>query len=118
MNAALLRHTWRLQRNKLALVSIGLTVWGFLLPVIYARYGSQFTALVESGLLPEEFARLGGGDVFSLSGAIALSFIHPIAIILTSVFAWGFRPPQSPASGSGARSKSPWRDRCPGKRSL
>jgi ABC-type transport system involved in multi-copper enzyme maturation permease subunit len=63
---------------------------GFLPPVIYARFGSQFTALVESGLLPEEFARFGGGDVFSLSGSIALSFIHPIATILTSVFAVGF----------------------------
>jgi ABC-type Na+ efflux pump permease subunit len=45
---------------------------------------------VESGLLPEQFARFGGGDVFSLSGSIALSFVHPIAIILTSVFAVGF----------------------------
>ena len=90
MNGALLRHTWRLQRTKLAIVSIGLTVWGFLLPVIYARFGSQFTALKESGLLPEQFARFGGGDVFSLSGSIALGFIHPIAIILTSVFAVGF----------------------------
>jgi ABC-type transport system involved in multi-copper enzyme maturation permease subunit len=90
MNAALLRHTWRLQRNRLAMVSIALFVWGFLPPIIYARFGSQFTALVESGLLPDEFARFGGGDVFSLSGAIALSFIHPIATILTSVFAVGF----------------------------
>jgi hypothetical protein len=40
--------------------------------------------------LPEQFARFGGGDVFTLSGSIALSFIHPIAIILTSVFAVGF----------------------------
>lgn len=45
---------------------------------------------MNSGLLPPEFARFGGGDVFSLPGAIALSFIHPIAIILTSVFAVGF----------------------------
>ena len=90
MNGALLRHTWRLQRTKLAIVSIALAVWGFLLPIIYARFGSQFTALMESGLLPEQFARFGGGDVFSLSGSIALGFIHPIAIILTSVFAVGF----------------------------
>ena len=41
-------------------------------------------------MLPEQFARFGGGDVFSLSGSIALGFIHPIAIILTSVFAVGF----------------------------
>ena len=90
MNGALLRHTWRLQRTKLAIVSIALTVWGFLLPVIYARFGSQFKALMESGIMPEQFSRFGGGDVFSLSGAIALGFIHPIAIILTSVFAVGF----------------------------
>jgi ABC-type transport system involved in multi-copper enzyme maturation permease subunit len=90
MNGALLRHTWRLQRTKLAIVSIALTVWGFVLPVIYARFGSQFKALMESGIMPEQFSRFGGGDVFSLSGAIALGFIHPIAIILTSVFAVGF----------------------------
>jgi ABC-type transport system involved in multi-copper enzyme maturation permease subunit len=90
MNGALLRHTWRLQRTKLAIVSIALAIWGFLLPVVYARFGSQFTALMESGLLPEQFVRFGGGDVFSLAGSIALGFIHPIANILTSVFAVGF----------------------------
>jgi ABC-2 type transport system permease protein len=90
MNGALLRHTWRVQRNKLAIVSIALAVWGFVPPIIYKQYGSQFAGLVESGLLPKEFARFGGGDVFSLAGSIALSFIHPIAIILTSVFAVGF----------------------------
>ena len=90
MNGAILRHVWRLQRTKLAIVSTALIIWGFLLPVIYARFGSQFTALVESGLFPEQFARVGGGDVFSLAGSIALGFIHPIGIILTSVFAVGF----------------------------
>jgi len=90
MNAALLRHTWRVQRIKLAIVSCALASWGFVPPIIYKQYGSQFAGLVESGLLPKEFARFGGGDVFSLSGSIALSFIHPIAIILTSVFAVGF----------------------------
>jgi ABC-type transport system involved in multi-copper enzyme maturation permease subunit len=101
MNGALFRHTWRSQRTKLAIVSIALAVWGFLLPVIYARFGSQFTALMESGALPDQFARFGGGDVFSLSGSIALGFIHPIAIILTSVFAVGF----SSAAVAGERQK-------------
>jgi ABC-type transport system involved in multi-copper enzyme maturation permease subunit len=101
MNGALLRHTWRLQRTRLAVVSIALAVWGFLLPVVYARFGSQFTALMKSGLLPEQFARLSGGDVFSLSGSIALGFIHPIAIILTSVFAVGF----SAAAVAGERQR-------------
>ena len=90
MNSALLRHTWRVQRIKVAIVSSALAAWGFVPPIIYKQYGSQFAGLVESGLLPKEFARFGGGDVFSLAGSIALSFIHPIAIILTSVFAVGF----------------------------
>ena len=101
MNGALLRHTWRLQWVKLALVSVALAVWGFLLPVIYARYGSRFSALLNSGLMPREFASFAGGDVFSLSGSIALSFIHPIAIILTSVFAVGF----SAAAVAGERQR-------------
>ena len=90
MNGALLRHTWRVQRIKLAIVSMALAVWGFVPPIIYKQYGSQFAGLVDSGLLPKEFARLGSGDVFSLAGSITLGFIHPIAIILTSVFAVGF----------------------------
>jgi ABC-type transport system involved in multi-copper enzyme maturation permease subunit len=90
MNRALLRHTWRVQRIKLAIVASALAVWGFVPPIIYKQYGSRFAGLVESGLLPKEFAKFGGGDVFSLAGSIALSFIHPIALILTSVFAVGF----------------------------
>ena len=90
MNRALLRHTWRVQRTRLAVVSAALAIWGFLPPVIYARFGAQFGVLFDSGMLPEQFARFGGGDVFSLAGSIALSLIHPIAIILTSVFAVGF----------------------------
>jgi ABC-2 type transport system permease protein len=90
MNGALLRHTWRLQRLKLALVSLGLLGWGSVLPFIYARFGSNFKSLLDSGLLPQQFARFGGGDVFSLTGTVAISLIHPIAMILTSVFAVGF----------------------------
>lgn len=42
MNGPLLRHTWRVQRIKLAIVSIALAVWGFVPPIIYKQYGSQF----------------------------------------------------------------------------
>lgn len=90
MNGPLFRQTWRAQRVRLALVSLGLATWGFLVPLIYARFGVQFRAVVESGLIPEQFARVGGGDIFSLPGSIALCFIHPIALSLTSVFSVGY----------------------------
>jgi len=90
MNGALFRQTWRAQRLKLAIVSIALVIWGFLMPLIYARFGSQFRMVMESGILPASVAKFGGGDIFSLPGSIALGLIHPIAIILTSVFSVGF----------------------------
>lgn len=90
MNAALLRHAFRLQRVKLAVVTIGLFVWGCLPPFMYAKFGKQFEAMLDSGLFPEQFARFGSGDIFSLTGSVALSLIHPIALILISVFAVGF----------------------------
>ncbi len=101
MNGPLFRHTWRMQRMKLAAVSAGLTVWGFISPLIYAQFGAQFKVMMESGILPEQFARIGSGDIFSLAGSIALGFIHPIAIILTSVFAVGF----STAAVAGERQR-------------
>jgi ABC-2 type transport system permease protein len=90
VNGALFRQTWRAQRLKLAVVSIALVVWGFLMPLVYAKFGSQFRAVLESGIFPPQFASFGGGDIFSLPGSIALAIIHPIAIILTSVFSVGF----------------------------
>jgi len=90
MNFTLMRHVWRIQRIRLALVATGLFVWGFLMLTVYGKFGVQFRALMESGMIPEPFARFAGGDIFSLTGAVALAFIHPIAIILTSVFAVGF----------------------------
>jgi ABC-2 type transport system permease protein len=101
MNGVLFRQTWRAQGAKLALVSAALVVWGFMLPLIYAKFGSQFRAVFESGMVPPQFARLGGGDIFSLPGSIALSFIHPIAIILTAVFSVGF----SAAAVAGERQR-------------
>jgi ABC-2 type transport system permease protein len=90
MNGALFRQTWRAQRVKLTVVSIALIVWGFLMPLVYGKFGSQFQAVMDSGIFPEQFAKFGGGDIFSLPGSIALALIHPIAISLNAVFAVGF----------------------------
>jgi ABC-2 type transport system permease protein len=90
VSLALFGHLWRANRVRLLIVAIALTAWGSLLPVIYAAFGEQFEAMMESGLIPEEFTNFGGGDVFSLAGSVALGFIHPIAVGLNLVFALGF----------------------------
>ena len=90
MSRVLLFHTLRSQRLRLAVVAVGLAAWGFFMPVIYCQFGVQFKQLFDSGVLPKQFAQFGEGDVFSLPGAIGLGFIHPISLVLNSVFAVGF----------------------------
>ncbi len=90
MNRVLLLHTWRSQRLRLAVVVVGLAAWGLFMPVIYSQFGVEFKQLYDSGVIPEQFAQFGEGDVFSLPGAIGLGFIHPISLVLNSIFAVGF----------------------------
>lgn len=90
MNRALFLHTLGSQRLKLLIVFIGLTVWGALLPIVYGTFGQTFKDIIDSGLVPAELTQFGGGDIFSLSGSIALGAIHPISLILNSIFAVGF----------------------------
>jgi ABC-2 type transport system permease protein len=90
MNRALFRHTLRTNSLRLLVISIAMTAWGALMPLIYAQFGSQFRDVVNSGLIPKQLTEFGGGDLFSLAGSIAIGFIHPIALILLSVFAVGF----------------------------
>lgn len=90
MNRALFIHTWRSQRLKVVIVFLALTVWGALLPIVYGTFGQTFRDIIASGLIPEELTQFGGGDIFSLSGSIAVGAIHPISLILNSIFAVGF----------------------------
>ena len=90
MNRALLAHTWRANRVRLLIVTVALTLWGTLLPIVFDSFGAQFQGLVESGAIPPQFAEFGGGDIFSLGGAVALGFVHPLAVGLNLVFAVGF----------------------------
>ncbi len=90
MNRALFLHTWRSQRFKILIVFVALTIWGALLPIVYGTFGQTFKDIISSGLIPEELTQFGGGDIFTLSGSIALGAIHPISLILNSIFAVGF----------------------------
>jgi ABC-2 type transport system permease protein len=90
MSRALFAHTWRSQRTKLLVVCVAIAAWSVFLPVIYQSFGVQMKALVDSGVIPKQLTNFGGGDVFSLGGAIALGYVHPISLILLSIFAIGF----------------------------
>lgn len=90
MNAALFGHLWRSQRTKLLIVCLAMAAWNAFLPIIYNAFGAQMQALVDAGVIPRQMADFGGADVFSLNGSIALGYLHPISIILVSIFAIGF----------------------------
>ena len=90
MNGVLFGHIWRSQRTKLLIVSVAIAAWSVVLPIIYQSFGHQMEALINSGVIPKQLTNFGGGDVFSLGGSIALGYVHPISIILVSVFAIGF----------------------------
>lgn len=93
MNTVLFGRAWHSQRIKLLAVALGLATWGFLLPVVYATFGADIERLVEGGSFGqalEILSRFTGGNVFSLTGSLALGIVHPIAIALIAVFAVGF----------------------------
>jgi ABC-2 type transport system permease protein len=90
VSGPLLGHTWRMNRLRLVVICVALFLWGGLLPIVYTEFGATFREIFDQGVFPEAFANFGGGDIFSLSGSIALGFVHPIALILVSVFAVGF----------------------------
>jgi ABC-2 type transport system permease protein len=101
MNRVLFGHLWRSQRTKLLIISVAMMAWNALLPVIYHAFGIQMKALVDSGIIPKQLTNFGGADVFSLGGSIALGYLHPISIILVSIFAIGF----TTASVAGERQR-------------
>ena len=75
---------------KIVIVCVALTIWGALLPIVYGAFGQTFRDIIDSGIVPEQLTQFGGGDIFTLSGSISLGAIHPISLILNSVFAVGF----------------------------
>jgi ABC-2 type transport system permease protein len=72
-----------------------------LMPIVYATFGVTLRDLVEQFPALQQFMNFGGGDMFTLSGSIAVGYIHPIAIALLAVFAIAF--PLSGVAGERQR---------------
>lgn len=101
MNLAVLRHAFRQYRVRLIVVVAALTLWGILMPIIYATFGVTLRALIAQFPMIEQFSQFGGGNMFTLPGSIALGFIHPFAIALLCVLAVAF--PLSSVAGERQR---------------
>lgn len=80
VSVPLLRRTWRAQRIRVLLVCVALAIWSFLMPVVYATFGQHLASILDTGIIPESFRRLMGADPFSLVGAVALGWVHPIGL--------------------------------------
>ena len=89
MTGPLLRRTFAANRVRIIACVIAMLVWGAVLPLVYASFGRTYGSFIRNNPMLEQFSQFGGGDLFSLSGAIALGFIHPFAIAVTSVMAIG-----------------------------
>jgi ABC-2 type transport system permease protein len=85
----LLRRTFAANRVRLVGCTIAMLVWGAVLPLVYASFGRQYGSFIRNNPLLEQFSQFGGGDLFSLAGAVALGFIHPFAIAVIGVIAIG-----------------------------
>jgi beta-exotoxin I transport system permease protein len=93
VSARLLRRSVADWRRRVLVVCVALALWGFVLPGVYATFGADFRALVESGLFGQLFDTLtafGGGNVFTLTGTLSLGLIHPVALALVCVPAVGY----------------------------
>jgi ABC-2 type transport system permease protein len=101
MNRPLFARTVAANRSLLIASGLGMVVWGAVLPVIFATFGREIGAFMRGNPMLEQFARFGGGDLFTLPGTIALGFVHPFTLLIMGIVAIGY-PAQSIA---GERAK-------------
>ncbi len=82
MNANYFLHMWRRNWMKVAAVTCGCLMWGFLAPVIdKSVISSLHTAL------PPSLANFGSGTLNTFPGVITLMFEHPFLIAIVSTIA-------------------------------
>ena len=75
---------------RMVLAAAGLMLMGALMPIVFAAFGQEVGAFVERVPLLSQFAQFGGGNLFTLNGAISLAFLHPFTLLLLGIMAIGF----------------------------
>jgi ABC-2 type transport system permease protein len=89
MTGALLRRTFAARRVIIIACAGAMLIWGMVLPLVYASIGREYGSFIQNNPFLEQFSQFGGGDLFSLPGAMALGFIHPFAIVVCCILAIG-----------------------------
>jgi ABC-2 type transport system permease protein len=89
MNPRLLVQTWRWQAAKLAVVIPLAVGWGWLMPFFFSQFSEALREMATANPLFERLSNFGSGNLFTVAGAMTLSFQHPIAIALVAIFAVG-----------------------------
>ena len=90
VNVALFRQAWAANAVRLVVIAAGLVLMGVVMPVMYAAFGQEVGEFVESVPLLAQFSNFGGGDLFSLTGAVAMGFSHPFTLLLIGIMAIAF----------------------------
>ena len=90
MNAALFRQAWAANAVRLVVIAAGLALMGIIMPVMYAAFGQEVGEFVELVPLLAQFSNFGGGDLFSLTGTVAMGFSHPFTLLLVGIMAIAF----------------------------
>jgi ABC-2 type transport system permease protein len=90
VNGPLLRYTFASNLLKLLVIGAGLVLMGVIMPVMFKAFGREVGAFVESVPLLRQFSNFGGGDLFSLTGSVALGFTHPFTLLLVGIMAVAF----------------------------
>jgi ABC-2 type transport system permease protein len=90
MSGPLFRRTLAANAVRLGAALLGMVAWGLVLPVMYAAFGKDLALFLRQNPLLDQLAQFGGGDIFSLSGVIALGFVHPFTLLLMGIMALGF----------------------------
>lgn len=91
MNLALLRHTFGANALRFVIIAAGLVLMGVIMPLMYAAFGEEMVAFIESvPFFTQVASSFGGGDLFSLAGTVAMAFQHPFTLLLVGIMAIAF----------------------------
>jgi len=90
VNLPLLRHTINSNAIRLVVIGAGMVLMGVIMPVMFAAFGEEVGQFVESVPLLAQFSNFGGGNLFTITGAVAMGFTHPFTLLLVGIMAVAF----------------------------